>query len=343
MARRPTISDLARQAGVSVATVDRVLNGRHPVREETARRVYDAASAIGYHAAGLIKQRLQQSLPLYRLGFLLQRRNQAFYQSFAREIANAAAGAQQFRVVPTVEFLESQTPGEVSAHLRDLGSRTRAVAVVAVDHPTITEAVVALKEQGVPVFSVLSDFAAGVRESYVGVDNRKAGRTAAWAIARMARKPGKVAILVGSHRFHGHEMREIGLRSYFREAAPDFEVLNTLVSLEEPSLAHEATLDLIHQHPDLAGLYVAGGGMEGVISALREENMAGRLVAICNELTAESRAALADNVMAMAIATPLAPLCRELIAIMARAIEKGSAGVQGQTFLPFDIFVPENI
>ena len=39
MARRPTIRDLAEAAGVSVATVDRVLNGRHPVREETARQI----------------------------------------------------------------------------------------------------------------------------------------------------------------------------------------------------------------------------------------------------------------------------------------------------------------
>ena len=44
MGSRPTIADLAAKAGVSVATVDRVLNGRHKVREETARRVYEAAN-----------------------------------------------------------------------------------------------------------------------------------------------------------------------------------------------------------------------------------------------------------------------------------------------------------
>ena len=63
MASRPTITDLAKAAGVSVATVDRVLNGRHKVREETARRVYDAANAIGYHAIGLIRQRVFEDLP----------------------------------------------------------------------------------------------------------------------------------------------------------------------------------------------------------------------------------------------------------------------------------------
>ena len=343
MARRPTIADLASEARVSVATVDRVLNGRHPVREETARRVYEAASAIGYHAAGLIRQRLRQDLPEYRLGFLLQRPNQAFYQALTREIGAAVGDARHFRGGATIEFLESQTPGEVAARLRDIGARTRAVGVVAVDHPTITAAVAELKERGAPVFSLLSDLASGVRESYVGLNNRKAGRTAAWMIGRTAAKPGKVAVFVGSHRFHGHEMREIGLRSYFREVAPQFEVLVTLVNLEESSLAHEATLDLVQRHPDLVGLYVAGGGMEGVISALREENTAGRIVGVCHEITADSRSALADNIMTTVIATPIERLSRELVGLMARAIEAGAAEIPGQTFLPFDIYVSENI
>lgn len=43
-----TISEVARQAGVGVATVSRVLNGSPAVREETRRRVLDAIAALGY-------------------------------------------------------------------------------------------------------------------------------------------------------------------------------------------------------------------------------------------------------------------------------------------------------
>lgn len=343
MARRPTISDLAKASGVSVATVDRVLNARLPVREETARRVYEAANAIGYHAVSIIKQRLQQDLPQYRLGFILQRPNQPFYQAFAREVEQAVNAAQAFRGIAHVDYLESQTPAEISAKLKEMGARCKAVAMVAVDHPTVTTTVAELKEKGVPVFSLLSDFASGVRESYVGLNNRKAGRTAAWMIAKTAHKPGKVAVFVGSHRFHGQEMREIGFRSYFREYAPEFEMVDTLVNLEARRIAHEATLDLLQRFPDLVGFYVAGGGMEGAISALREEGMGGKLAVICNEITPDSRAALADNIVTMVIATPLERLSRELVAQMAHAIQSGGAETPGQIFLPFDIYVSENI
>ncbi|RVB62358.1 LacI family transcriptional regulator, partial [Mesorhizobium sp. M7A.F.Ca.CA.002.04.1.1] len=183
MVKRPTISDLARISGVSVATVDRVLNNRLPVREETARRVYETATDIGYHAAGLIKQRMRQELPEYRLGFLLLRGNDAFYGDFARELELAISQSQRFRGVASIDFASSLAPDEIASQMRRLAAKSRAIAVVGPDHPTLTAVVETLKARGQPVFSVLSDFAAGIREGYIGLDNRKVGRTAAWMIS----------------------------------------------------------------------------------------------------------------------------------------------------------------
>src|SRR5947199_1472394 len=169
MARRPTINDLARVAGVSVATVDRLLNGRHPVREETARRIYDAANAVGFHAAGLLRQRLERDLPSYRLGFVLQKPEQYFYASLGDHIAQAVAAAPGFRGIGTIDHVAEQTPGAVVDKLRTLAGRCQALAVVSVDHPIITSTVAELRHKGIPVFSVLSDFASGVRAGYIGV------------------------------------------------------------------------------------------------------------------------------------------------------------------------------
>jgi LacI family transcriptional regulator len=341
--RRPTITDLAKASGVSVATVDRVLNGRHRVREETARRVYDAAQSIGYHAVGLLRQRVFEDLPQYRFGIVLQKQNQSFYQAFAKELEVAALAVTSARIDIRIEFSAASTPTAIIEKLRAVSSRSQAVALVGPDYPALSTVVEELKERGVPVFSLLSDLASGVRNAYVGLNNRKAGRTAAWMIARSADKPGKVACFVGSHRFHGHELREIGFRSYFRENAPEFEVLDTLINLETAEITHEATLNLLQKHPDLVGFYICGGGMEGAISAIREEGLAGKLIAIVSELTPESKAALADDIVTMVIGTPLPALCKELMALMLDAVERGDAAVPGQSFLPFEIFISENI
>jgi LacI family transcriptional regulator len=343
MAARPTVADIATLSGLSVATVDRVLNARLPVRQETAERVFNAAQELGYHGTGLIRRRLEQSLPHHRLGFLLQRPDQLFYQDFAKALAEAAARTVGFRVTATIEFLQSQTPGEIVERLKDMARRVDSAAMVAVDHPAVTGAVAEVEAMGKPVFSMLSDFAPGVRHGYIGTNNRKVGRTAGWLIAKAARAPGKVAIFVGSHRFHGHEMREIGFRSYLREAAPDLTIIDTQVSLEDAALAHEATLDLMRRHADLVAIYVAGGGTEGVIAALREEEMAGKIAMVCNELNPITHAALADNVATALIGTPLPALASNLMQLMAGAIGNPAQESVGQSFLPFDIYVSENI
>ena len=80
---RPTISDLARAAGVSVSTVDRVLNGRDPVRKPTAGRVLAAAAEIGFPLTGAIRKRLAPDRAAPVLGFLLQQKARPFYRLLA--------------------------------------------------------------------------------------------------------------------------------------------------------------------------------------------------------------------------------------------------------------------
>ena len=50
MSPRPTIRDVAEQAGVSIATVSRVLNDRADVSVETRERVREVARSVGYSA-----------------------------------------------------------------------------------------------------------------------------------------------------------------------------------------------------------------------------------------------------------------------------------------------------
>ena len=344
MAKRPTIRDLAAASGVSVATVDRVLNGREPVREGTARLVYDAAKDIGYHAVSLLHQRVFQDLPQHRFGFLLQRPNQVFYQVLEKEIEAAAKASTQARIISDIQFVSAMTPSAIVESMRLLASRNSAIAVVAPDYPAVSAAVEELRDAGIPVFSMLTDIASGIRKGYVGLNNVRVGRTAAWLIARaMPDRKGKVACFVGSHRYHGHELREAGFRSYLREHAPGLEVVETVVNLETPEFTHEATINLLKDYPDLVGFYVSGGGMEGAISALREEGLAGKLAIVVNELTPESRSALADGVVTMVLATPTGALCSEVISLMTKAVGGDDEPIAGQTFLPFNVFVSENI
>ena len=343
MARRPTITDVAQEAGVSVATVDRVLNAREKVREDTASRVYDAARQIGYHAAPLIGQRVHAELPRVRFGFVMHKERQAFYQALRAEMECAVALAPGVRGEAVFEFSSSQSPSEFAGLMEGLAGRVDVIAATAVTHPEVTEAVVKLAGQGIACFALLNDFAPGIRPNYIGLNNIKVGRIAAHMIAQTTRKPGKIAVFVGGYRWHGHELRETGFRSYFREHAPELTILDTLVNLETRQLTYEATLDLLVRHPDLRGIYCAGGGMEGAIAALREVRAPGEVQLVVNELTPESRSALVSRHVAMVISTPLPRLCTEVTGLMLDAVNNGAPPVSAQHFLQPDLYLPESV
>lgn len=90
---RVTIRDVAAAAGVSVATVSNVVNGHAHVREGTSRKVLDAIERLGYRPS-----RAAKSLPAGRtflLGYCLAGgpTPNAALDSFLREIAITASGA----------------------------------------------------------------------------------------------------------------------------------------------------------------------------------------------------------------------------------------------------------
>lgn len=340
--KRPTIADLAEKAGVSVATVDRVLNGRLPVRDATAMRVTAAADAIGYHAAGLLKRRLVD-IPQRTFGFLLQKRNDAFYKALGSELANATKLAPYIRGKSVIEFVDEIIPALIAARIRETAVRVDALAIVAVDHPLVNEAVEEVAAAGKAVFTLLSDITAPSRAGYLGINSRKAGRTAAWTISRLAKKPGKIGILLGSHRYLGQELAEISFRSYMRENAPEFQLLEPLVNLDDLRIAYEAVVHMIASNPDLVGIYVSGGGTEGLIGALRDEKAGGHIIAVCNELMPSTRAALIDGVIDLVQATPIVLLAARAVEAMARACERGAADGVQQINLPAEIFISENI
>ena len=217
-----------------------------------------------------------------------------------------------------------------------------AIGVVAADHPRIAQAIEHAAARGVPTIALISDLTAPLRAGYVGLDNWKVGRTAAWAVANMARAGGGVAILVGSHRYLCQDVAEMSFRSYMREHAPAFGVMESVTTFEDPGYAYENTLDLIRRTPDLGAIWVAGGGIEGVVQAIADAGAAERLVTIGRDLTEDTRAALIDGTIRLVLSHPLRRMATATVGAMVAATGGAAASFQ-QVLLPFDLWTAENV
>lgn len=311
--RRPTMQDVAEAAGVSLSTVYRVLNLRAKVRGDTARRIADAAAHLGFHASGVLERRVANTRPVVRLGFLLQKRGTAFYQGLAQALSAAATPCEHAQVRVLISYLDNLDPLATAQGLLALQGEVDALGVVVPDHPATRAAVDTLRGSGMRVLSLVSELS-GI--GYVGLDNRKVGRTAGWLIRQLAVQPGPVAVLLGTQRFQCQELCEMSFRSFWAEQGDDWELLAPRLTLEDSAYAYENTLDLLNAQPDLAGLYIGGGGVEGVLPALREwrEARAGLPPVICHDLTTVTREALRQGLVQAVLSHPLQVLAQRAVA-----------------------------
>jgi LacI family transcriptional regulator len=339
--RRPTIPDLAEAAGVSVATVNRVLSGAQNVRQATRERVQEAAQQIGFYGLGSIQARVAAARPHLRFGVLLLQRHRPFYQNVANALQEAATTATMAEVELRTEFLEDLTPQNVADRALALAEDCHAVCLTSAVHPVVTAALEQIQARGIPVFAFISQISVTGQMSYIGLDNWKVGRTSAWAFSNICKAPGKISILMGNPRYRNQEMNETGFRSFFREHAPEFTLLEPVFTFESAAVAQEMTERLLADHPDLAGLYISGGGISGALAALRASGHAGKIVVVGYDLTEVTRAALLDGTMSMVISHPLARLARDAIDGMIRAC--ANPGTNQTSIAPFEIFTRENI
>ena len=343
MGTRATIRDLATAAGVSVSTVNRVINQPETVRKPTRERVLHAAETIGFYGLGSIETAVKKSRERHKLGVLLQQGDRVFYSNLGKALETVAQQHHDAVIDLKLEYLSDLNPENVAARIRALGTQCDSMAVVAAEHPRVSEAIDYVQDRGTPVTAMIAPLSATSDVGFVGWNNWKVGRTAAWGFHKMCKEPGEIAILVGNPRYRNQELNEIGFRSYFREHCAEFKLLEPRMTLESLAIAKEVTLELLHEFPNLKGILVSGGGVTGVMEAIREFKPGPDFVAIGYELFAATREGLIDGSLTMAICHPIDAFARQTIAnLIAAKKQKSDAGAM-TTYLNFEIYTSQNV
>lgn len=341
--KRPTIPDLAAAAGVSVSTVNRVLNQPDSVRQLTREQVMGAAEELGFYGLGTIKHAVRTGRQTHKLGILLQQEGRRFYRNLGDAMVAEAAKRSDDIVELSLSYLDDLSPEKVAERLVALGETCEAVALVAAQHPLVADAIDTVMAKGVPVAGLIAPLSAQGNVSFVGLDNWKVGRTAAWAFDRIIRDPGKIGILLGNFRYRNQEMNESGFRSYFREHNAKFTLLEPIATYESAAAARELVEKLLKDHPDLCGLFVSGGGITGALAALRTTPKRDDFVTVGYELFDETRAALIDGTLTMVISHPMETFARETITTLIKAKNAGADAGAQRVALGFDIYTSENV
>lgn len=294
---RSSLNDIAREASVSRATVDRVLNGRSGVRSRTRDIVLETAARLGYIAEHPQDAPTKAPLPdVANLDFILPADSNDFMRKLATELRSQ--GSARADVEPTIHMIEGFNPGTLAKKLGELEGKSAGVGLIAIDHPTVRDAIRRLGRSGTQIVTLVSDIQNVPRFGYIGIDNRAAGRVAGFLVSRfLGRGRHKIALYAGSVSYRGHEEREMGFRQIVSEHASQLDVVAFSEIRDDDDLAYATAKQHLAQHADLAAIYNIGAGNQGIAAALQESGRQNEVVFIGHDLTDYTQAYLISEVM----------------------------------------------
>ncbi len=340
-AAKITLQDVAREAGVSLATADRVINRRAGVRGDTVERVRAAAQRLDYRpdraAARLARARA------WTFDLILPSGPNAFMAGLEAELQAVAEQMRAERVILRLKRVDVFDGPGLAAAIEACGEDSDGLAVVALDHPAVREALDRRAAMKLPLVTLVSDVPAAKRQRYVGIDNTAAGRTAASLLGRfLPGSEGRVAVIGGSLGLRDHVERLYGFQQVMAEGYPHLEILPFIVARDDHRLVEAEVQALLEQHGDLVGLYSLGAGNRGAVRALEAAGRAQDLVFIAHELTGDSRKALIAGTIDALINQDPAHEARSAARVLL-ALAEGEDLVPSQERIRIEILLRDNL
>jgi LacI family transcriptional regulator len=342
LSSKPTVNDIARVAGVSLATIDRVLNARPGVRGVTIKRVNDAIRQLGYvrdtAAANLARGRV------YKFLFILPASNNEFVASLEAQIDELSKSLAADRTTLSFVKVAAFDPQAMARIINNVDpDSVDGIVIFGPETPSVRDAIDRMKKFGVLVVALVSDLPSSARDHFVGIDNIAAGKTAGQLMGRFVRgKPGKILVITGSMLARDHLERRLGFDIVMAQEFPELEVLASLEGRDDPQLLEQLLPAAFEANPDINGVYSSAAGNAGLISFLRQSNFQRKIVVIGHELTPLSREALEQGLFGAIISQDSGHLIRSAARIL-RARSDNLPINPAQELIRIDVYLKENM
>lgn len=339
---KPTVNDIARVAGVSLATVDRVLNERPGVRSVTIEKVQSAITELGYvrdtAAANLARRKT------YRFVFVLPDWKGQFLTSLERGISEVIVNAPQNRTEVRTIRVPTQEHTQLTATLSALDpAEVDGLAIMAKETPQVRDAIADLRKRGIPVVSLVTDQPNSDRDHFVGIDNVAAGRTAGTLLGRFTGgQTGKVVVVITNKQSRDMIERRLGFDQVVGASFPHLETLPSIEGQEDAAHTERVTLRALKENPDAIGIYSVGASVQGIARAIAAADLPQRPVLIDHELTENSSALLRAGVIDAVITQNTGHLARSALRVLRAKCDRTPV-IESQENIRIEIVIRENL
>ncbi|RWR11986.1 LacI family transcriptional regulator [Sinirhodobacter populi] len=255
---------IAERAGVSVSTVDRVLNERGSVSAERRDRVLEAARLLG------IRRILPEAWHrTRRVEIILPRNRPGNATPFWDRLDQAAQ--REARLAPAhVAFHRTRIPeGDVEALRQAIlhPPVQRDALILPPDaSDAIRQALRSVIDRGEQLLTIVTDIPGLPPHAYAGIDNRAAGRTAGFLMSGFVRGEGRLLVLAPGDQRQDHKDRVLGFAETVAARFP----VDVIVTDETAERTRALTLEALRRGP-VSGIYLTGHTPEAIADIVRDQ------------------------------------------------------------------------
>ena len=338
----PTTKDLAKAAGVSLATVDRVLNRRQGVRKKTVEAVNEAIKKIGFErnqvAATLARRKG------YKFAFVLPKSGDEYLSEIKTKIKETAvAGRSEMLEVRTI-LIDDHDPHKAARSLSRMQPTSYdGAAIMAPETPQIRDAIKRLRDRGIHAVPFVSDQREIEGDRFVGIDNSSAGKTAASLMGRfLGPREGSIAVITDTMQARDSLDRRLGFDEVINNSFTKLKVLPTLETYGDPERTHEIVANVINSRNDLVGFYIMGAEARVPLEALHAAYPENDFVCAAHERTPSTEQGLRSGALDVVIAQDPGHLVRSAVRRLKARCENREF-VESQERIRIEILVNENL
>ena len=333
--RKTTLEDIARHAGVGMATVDRVLNERGGVSQKTTLRVLDAAKTLGTRR--ILPTEIKRRLLVEAV---LARNHSAYYERL-NEALQTVAEVIGLPVTLYRTHIDVDKPEKLSEHLSAVAGSRDGIILFANDLQQTAHAVQQLADK-TTIVTISTDITDSGRHSYVGIDNRKAGQAAAKISEAICRKGGRVLAVMPEAGVRAPRERIVGFRQFFQDRDCDDRLL-VFTPPSNMTYALSQLVQLLTNEDDIRVLYSPFNDAfaEMVVEAGMQEQSIGSVAKITHDLSPHAISNLRAGLIDMVIdSNPLQQVSKALDFI---AREHGYVSRKTMVDVDFQLYTSENL
>lgn len=291
-----TLQMIAERAGVSRGTVDRALNNRGHIRPEIEKKIKSIALELGYQPS-----RAGRALALakknVKIGVILQAAETPFMKDVAKGARTARQEIQSLGAEAEIHELESISAGaviEVMEKMRE--EEISAIALMPSEDELLKRTIDRfIDEEHIPIVTLNSDLETTRRLSFVGQNTLQSGKVAGELMGEIVHGQGKVCVISGHPSNVSLKNRTKGFLEEVKENYPQLGTPEVHYCFEDHWVAGKLVEEIAGKTPELAGIYITGGGENGVCEKIKELELEKQVKIIAHDFQGKNREYLLEG------------------------------------------------